>query len=173
MGVTPGLVKGPDMNANILDVLMYLFENYFEEEVILGPDQDMVKNDLMEEGFSENIIHKAFMWLEGLAPREDEEGEDLLEGPRASSLRHYSKEEEERLNLEARGFLLFIEQLGILDPVSRELVIDQLVALESDEIDMDQVKWVVQMVLFNQPGREAAFSRMENLIFSESLGQMH
>lgn len=161
------------MNANILDVLMFLFEHYFEEEVVLGPDQDNVKKDLMEEGFSENVIQKAFSWLEGLAPRDEDEGDEPLVGLRASSVRHYSREEEERLDLEARGFLLFLEQLGILDPMSRELVIEQLVALESDEIDMDQVKWVVQMVLFNQPGREAAFSRMENLIFSEALGQVH
>jgi len=31
-------------------------------------------------------------------------------------------------------------------------------ALEQDEMDLDDLKWVVLMVLFNQPGSEAAYA---------------
>ena len=33
------------------------------------------------------------------------------------------------------------------------------------EIDVEQIKWVVLMVLFNQPGQEANFAWMEDLMF--------
>ena len=56
---------------------------------------------------------------------------------------------------------------------SRELVIDRVMALESEEIDLDQLKWVVLMVLFNQPGSEAAFAWMEDLVLDEVVGQLH
>ena len=47
----------------------------------------------------------------------------------------------------------------------REIVIDRLLALDTDELDLEQVKWVVLMVLSSQPGQELAYARMEDLVF--------
>jgi Smg protein len=46
---------------------------------------------------------------------------------------------------------MYLENVRILSSTQRELVIDRLMALEADEIDIEQVKWVVLMVLFSQP----------------------
>jgi Smg protein len=46
-------------------------------------------------------------------------------------------------------------------------------ALESDEVDLDQLKWVILMVLFNQPGQEAAVAWMEDLVLDEVVAQVH
>ncbi len=88
-------------------------------------------------------------------------------------MRIYTSEECEKLDLEARGFLMFLEQAGVLDHYTREMVIDRIMALGEDEIDLDQLKWVVLMVLFNQPGREAAYAWMEDLVFDEMPGILH
>jgi Smg protein len=53
-----------------------------------------------------------------------------------------------------RDFLMYLSNTGILDAQRRELVIDRLMALETDDITLEDVKWVVLMVLFNQPGRK-------------------
>ena len=50
---------------------------------------------------------------------------------------------------------------------------DRLMALDSPDVDVDQVKWVVLMVLFSQPGQESAFARMEDLVFEEDAGIVH
>jgi Smg protein len=52
-------------------------------------------------------------------------------------------------------------------------VLERLMALDTPDIDVEQVKWVVLMVLFSQPGQEAAFSRMEDLVFEDELGCIH
>jgi Smg protein len=62
---------------------------------------------------------------------------------------------------------MYLEQIGILSPMHRELVIDRLMALDAAEIDVEDIKWVVLMVLFSQPGEEAAYARMEDLVFEE------
>ena len=62
---------------------------------------------------------------------------------------------------------MHLENVGILSPEQRELVIDRLMALEGDDIDLEKLKWVVLMVLFSQPGQETAFARMEDLVFEE------
>ncbi|MEO0996597.1 MAG: DUF494 domain-containing protein, partial [Pseudomonadota bacterium] len=79
----------------------------------------------------------------------------------------------ERLDAGCRGYILYLEQIGILTFEQRELVIDRLVALESADIDVEQVKWVVLMVLFSQPGQEQAYARMEDLVFDENEGAIH
>jgi Smg protein len=79
-------------------------------------------------------------------------------------VRIYTGDEMGRLDTRCRGFLIFLEQVGVLDGLSRELVIDRVMALEDEEMDLDQLKWVVLMVLFNQPGRESAYAWMEDLV---------
>jgi Smg protein len=69
--------------------------------------------------------------------------------------------------------LIFLEQYNVISAAQRELVIDRAMALDQDDIDLDDMKWVVLMVLFNQPGSEAAFAWMENQIFMEEPEPIH
>ncbi|MEW6354146.1 MAG: DUF494 family protein [Pseudomonadota bacterium] len=160
------------MKENVLDVLMYLFENYMnDEEVEVNPDQETLRVELVEAGFARAEINKAFAWLEGLADLQENLPLQTLDGSR--SIRLFTPAETEKLSTECRGFLLFLEQVGVLDPANRELVIDRVMALETEEIDLEQLKWVVLMVLFNQPGQEAAFAWVEDLVFDETIGNLH
>jgi Smg protein len=78
-----------------------------------------------------------------------------------------------RLDLECRGFLVFLEQAGILSSSSRELVIDRVMALDDEPIDLDALKWVILMVLFSQPDQEEAYVWMESLIFESPTQVLH
>ncbi len=154
------------MKENMFDVLMYLFEHYYmDEETDLSPDRESLHTELVEAGFPSNDINQAFEWLEGLAVQHPAEAPQT-----ENALRVYSAIESERLDAESRGFLLFLEQMGILTPEARERVIDRVMALETDDFDLSQLKWVVLMVLFNQPGAEAAYAWMEDLVFDSLPG---
>mgnify|MGYP001458655412 FL=1 len=78
-----------------------------------------------------------------------------------------------RLDVACRGFITYLEQIGILSPTQREILIDRLLALDTPDIDVEQVKWVVLMVLFSQPGQEQAYARMEDLVFDEDSTAVH
>jgi Smg protein len=88
-------------------------------------------------------------------------------------MRFYAKEELELINTSCRGYLLFLEQVGVLDAATREIVIERVLALDTDEIDLEQLKWVVLMVLFYQPGREVAYAWMEDLVFEDMEAVIH
>ena len=79
----------------------------------------------------------------------------------------------DKLDLECRGFLLFLEQHGVLDADQRELVLDRALALDQEELDLDDLKWVVLMVLFNQPGSEAAYAWMETQMYLDEPEPVH
>lgn len=152
------------MKESILDVLLYLFEHYFNDEADLVRDRDSLQASLLEAGFSPAEIHKAFEWLDELAEQRPAVANARVDGP----VRLYTAPEYAKLDAEGIGFLMFLEQNGVLSAEQRELVIDRAMALDQDELDLDDLKWVVLMVLFNQPGAEAAYAWMENLMFGEA-----
>ncbi len=160
------------MKENVLDVLMYLFEHCVDSGSDFVPDIDAMRDHLGYAGFQRVDIDKAFSWLEGLY-----EARENTIHPAINALHHstriFTQQEYDRLDTECRGFLLFLEQSGILDPVSRELVIDRAMALEGHDIDLDHLKWVILMVLFNQPGQEAAYAWMEDLLYEDVVEQIH
>jgi len=158
------------MKENILDVLMYLFENYMNDEIETDKDEEALRSELQQAGFHHRQISKAFDWLEGLTTLQDDE---IVPAQQNAAIRVYTEKESERLDTEARGFLQFLENVGVLDHAARELVVDRIMALDEDEVDMEHLKWVVLMVLFNQPGREEAYAWMEDLVFDENAGNLH
>jgi Smg protein len=52
-------------------------------------------------------------------------------------------------------------------------VIDRVMALESDEINLPQLKWIILMVLLNQPGKEVDFDWMEDIVMDDAHGGLH
>ena len=166
-----GGAKERVMKENVLDVLMYLFENYMDEGPEFSPDQETLAVELTQAGFPRSEVNKAFDWLEGLAALRD--GGSLPPGGRRHSMRIFSSQEQQKISLEARGFILFLERSGVLDSHTRELVIDRVMALDTDEIDGEQLKWVILMVLFNQPGQEQAYAWMEDLVFDGVEEHLH
>lgn len=159
------------MKENILDVLMYLFENYINDDIGPETDEELLRTELRQAGFHHHEISKAFDWLDGLTSLQDKA--DSLVSQNTKSIRIYTSMEQEKLDTECRGFLLFLENVGVLDQQTRELVIDRIMALDTDEIDLEQIKWVVLMVLFNQPDKEAAYAWVEDLVFDETIGDLH
>jgi Smg protein len=158
------------MKQDVFEILIYLFENYMYDEGELEQDRDSLQQELVEAGFQRTEIGKAFDWLESLSIAV---GEGNLPNAPQQSFRIYSDRENVKLDADCRGFILFLEQMGVLDHATREMVIDRVMALESDEVDLDQLKWVILMVLFNQPGQEAAVAWMEDLVLDEVVAQLH
>ena len=75
-----------------------------------------------------------------------------------------------------QGFLYFLEQSGVLTPELRELVINRIMALDGDnEIDMEQFKWVVMMVLFNNSDDQDDHTLMhyEDIVFADQPAIFH
>lgn len=147
------------MKETIFDVLMYLFEHYMENDQEFFSDSDGVRTELQEAGFDTNEINNAFTWLESLSLQRE------IIPTVATSFRIFSHEEQNKLDLECRDLILFLERSGILSPVNREIVIDRALALKNEDISIEKLKWIVLLVLLSRPDEEIAFSRMEDMIY--------
>jgi Smg protein len=138
-------------NGSVLDILIYVFDRYMLADAPEVPEREELAQDLEQAGFAGESVERALDWLADLA------------GARA--MRVYTDEERNHLPADCRGYLLALERSGILSPQQREIVIERLLALDASELDVDQLKWVVLMVLSSQPGEELACARMEDLVF--------
>ena len=157
------------MKETILDVLLYLFEHYISEDADPVRDRDSLQTGLIQAGFCPAEINKAFDWLDALADQRPAVAQPRVAGP----VRIFHGAELDKLDVECRGFLLFLEQHGVLDADQRELVLDRAMALDQVELELDDLKWVVLMVLFNQPGSEAAYAWMETQMFLDEPEPVH
>ncbi len=158
----------------MFDILMYLFENLIHDESEFRVDQDELTEELVRAGFHHDEIYKALSWLEKLAELQETDQKPYLAGLSTTPVtRIYTHLEQMRLDTECQGFLLFLQQINVLDDSTREMVIDRVMEIESQEFGLEDLKWVVLMVLFNVPGKENAYAQMEDLLFETPTGPLH
>src|SRR5882672_9786164 len=152
------------ISGSVLDILIYVFDRYMLDEVPEVPEREHLARDLERAGFTHANVERALDWLAELASERDRPPLPLEGKAGGPALRIFSDGELARLSTECRGFLVTLERLAILSPQQREIVIDRMLALDADELDTEQLKWVVLMVLSSQPGQEQAFERLEYLV---------
>ncbi len=150
------------MKNDVLDVLMYIFERFQDQEYVIIDEASKLTEELKEVGFSGNEIDSALVWLDGLMDVR-EQADETIPTVTATSTRIFCDQEKRVFNKQAQGFIYQLEQLGVLDPITRELVIERIMALDIPDVELEQVKWITMMVLFNLPGRESACAWFENI----------
>ena len=135
------------------DVLVYLFENCQQTEVAY--DSQRVAKKLSAAGFEDADISEALHWLAGVVSAPQPGLDKLPDAQR--SFRAFAPRELAKLDAECRGFLLTLEHSAILNPQTRELVIERSLAASGEALSLEQLKLIVLMVLWNQ---QTATSRL-------------
>ena len=143
---------------NTLDVLFYLFENYSDVDDVTQ-NKAALHHYLKDAGFPNNDISKAFDWLESLA----DETEVYITEPSSRGIRVFSRYESRWLNIECQSYLMFLEQSKVLTHEMRERAIDRILELKDMDFDVNRLKWVVLMLLLNQPDSEASYTWMDSV----------
>lgn len=152
----------------MFDILVYLFENYFEMNAY--PDEGTLTRELSAAGFDHDDISQALSWFHGL--------ENLASDSYAESLatcrsqRCYTDAEFMRMGVPGVGLLTFLESSGILNPTQREWVIERALAVDEDELSLDQVKWIILFVLWERNEAQQFFF-IEDLLFSDGDSTLH
>lgn len=154
---------------SVLNVLMYLFKNHIHDKHGLNLGKPLLSK-LESIGFHKTTIDQAFNWLNNLIQIPLTE---MIVMPKQESLRVYNEFECDVLNVECRNLLILLEKQGILNAQSRELIVHQSLLLEPEGIDIELFKWVILMVLFNQPDEKNALACMEFLVLDDVVGGIH
>lgn len=161
------------MKEELFEVLMYLFENHISQGERKRLTQESLYLELSEEGFNPETIEMAFTWLDNLAVLNADEPlqEDYLGV--SQGFRVYSTEEQRHLGNDICNLLVKLEVLNVLNPATREQIINRLYAMDTSDIEPQQVKWLVLMALLEEPESETALSTLENLMRAEITERFH
>ena len=158
------------MKQSVFELLMYLFDNFFWEEDLPENEQGEIEEELLGAGFDRATIDKAFGWLDDLAQLAgSESGCKLPE----SGLRVFTASEQAQMDRDCRGLLLSLQQRGLLDAAGREAVIERTMALDGEDVEIEQLKWIVSMVMFNRGGKEMVEPRMEEFVLNDRSMTLH
>jgi Smg protein len=130
----------------MIDILVFLFENYFHTESY--PDSDILARKLSAAGFEDDDINEALDWLSGL----EQASESAFPAELASStaFRSFAGEELNKLDCDSRGFVQFLETAGVLNPLCREIILERAMALDDKLVTLEKIKVIVLMVLWSQ-----------------------
>ena len=162
------------MTNNILDVLTFMFDFLFEsseQDSAHELDDDLLKAHLSEAGFDDGRIDKALTWLENIAALQEGKLDTYV--TTHNSVRIYSEAEQGKLNAKARGFIMFMENMGQLNAAQREMVIEQVMTLEDSTLSMDDLKWVVMMVIGNSEEIAMPTQWLESIVFYDDNPSLH
>lgn len=140
----------------MIDVLVFLFENYFD--LASQPAPDSLARKLSAAGFDPDEVSFALDWLEALKQLQPVEF-----AADARSYRIFTEEERSRLGDGGLEFIVFLESAGVITSPQRELIVDRALALADDPVSLDKLKIVVLMVLWSQE------QALEPLIIEELL----
>ena len=166
------------IKQSVVDVLMFLFERYLDDDDTnktghVTDKRDSIQIRLEEMGFHNQEINQAFDWLEDLADvQADMQDNEKQISIKETSTRIYSEQEKTLITQESIGFLNFLQQTNILTPVTRELILDRVVAL-GHPLDAEQLKWIIMIVLHTQPGEEYTLTLMEDFLFDDTIDHIH
>lgn len=127
----------------MIDILVYLFENY--QDLSAHPKPDALARKLSDIGFEDEDISLALVWLNGL---KNTQSAEWTCSPLAQ--RVYTAEEQFRLGAECLSFVIFLETAGVISPKLRELVIEHAMILDDDPVPLDKFKVIVLMVLWSR-----------------------
>ena len=158
--------------GSVLDILIYVFDRYMLVETPAVPRREHLARDLERAGFAPAKVERALDWVADLAFRE-ERPLPTEAGARANSVRVFSDGELMRLSTECRGLLLSLARARVLTAQQLEIVIERMLALDADDPDTEQLRWVVLMVLSSQPGYESAVERLGGFMLEAPFNAPH
>ena len=151
------------MNQNIkedfLDILLYLFEYYSEDPVRESDSSFEIRDHLIDAGFQDVAIDHAMDWVEIFKNSKDDM---MIHTPSNSSVRILSDDEKNLLDVECQNYISRLEKFGLLTPEKRELLIDKLTSIGFEPMDLEVVKALSILMLFQEPSVEVRLHAYEN-----------
>lgn len=146
----------------MFEILMYLFESYFDAGSY--PEPSKLTRKLSAAGFEGDEINEALSWLSALQQQNPDNYPVAIEHV---GIRHFAAVELNAMTAEARQFLCFTHQQGMISTVEREMILDRVVALQQKNLSLDKLKLIMLMVLWNR------HKDLDALLIEELLTPLH
>ena len=153
------------MGDRVLEIVVFLMSKIKDQQGRLD-DLEEIAIYLKNQGFTENEISSAYSWfLDHL----QNDNEFLYNSTiNANATRILSSQERQLFSSEAIGYLLQMRHLGLLNDQQFEMVLERGSMVWSSSISLDQVKLLIETILFSETRAIESVGEMPHLIPDEA-----
>ncbi len=141
------------MNERVVEILIYIMSEIRRNRNVTTK-LDILSESLIQKGYSESEISSAFSWLMDRLNNESEEIIPKQEPSLKQSVRHLHEIEKAVISIEAHGYLIQLHELGIINQLEQEQILERAMMSGASEVDIDDVKAVVASMLFSSDSLE-------------------
>jgi uncharacterized protein Smg (DUF494 family) len=141
------------MDERLVEIIVAIVDRLVDVQTA-SRTVDGLTRSLLTEGFSPDDINTAFMWLYHTVDESFfEEGAVLSSCPKKASLRCLNEFEKSLISPQAYGYILQLSQLGLLDDLQIEELIERAIYTCVDVVELNDVKRIVpSIILEGVPG---------------------
>lgn len=151
------------MGESLFSLLLYVFENYPRLDEIDDDKHQEISDEMQKAGFEKTDVERVLNWFRNL----NQQRQLLINSSLSkdtSSHRVFARRERDCLTPEARSRLLQLQQQGYIDTVTRELVLDRVIALDESMLDASEIDWLVLVVMFQDNSQAHQMRLMEDMV---------
>ncbi|MBW1646484.1 MAG: DUF494 family protein [Deltaproteobacteria bacterium] len=131
-----------------------IVSQYIMDDIDIFDQELEIVEDLLSLGFEPGEIEAAFNWISNLS-RETSRPEMLAAGHYGEYIRIFTIEEKRLLSNSARGYLMKLHNLDLVDHVLLEEIIDQVMLLDAPSVGVEEIKMISTMVvMFSRSGAD-------------------
>lgn len=112
-------------------------------------EQELVA-ELMSEGFDAQEINDAFFWMESTALDQTQQHDTVNICTSSSTMRMFTAEECRLIDTEARGLLVRLRAMGLINDDIEEELIDRIVAAAEEPVNLQEMKILTALSLLTK-----------------------
>ena len=135
------------MKEKVVEILVLIMSEIQGNKRISDIDMQALQN----KGYTTSEINAAISWLyDNIHLREPEHG--IPTGTRSGSRRIFHSAEKSILSTESQGYLMQLQEIGLIDDRDLEMIIDRAMMSGYDKITVDELRDIVASVLAMKGG---------------------
>ncbi|MEA1923022.1 MAG: DUF494 family protein [Pseudomonadota bacterium] len=136
--------------------IISIISQYLIEDIDIFDQEIEIVEDLMSLGFETGEIEAAFNWIANLS-QGTKRGDEALDAEELGRyVRIFTAEEKRLLTNPARGYLMKLHNLDLVNAPLLEEIIDQAILLDTPAVGVEEIKMISTMVvMFSQSGADA------------------
>ncbi|MFQ5674550.1 MAG: DUF494 family protein [bacterium] len=136
------------MNERVVEILIYIMSEIRRDRNASGR-LDVLSENLIQQGYTETEISSAFTWLLNRLQTDSEELFEHQDPSLEYSFRHLHEIERSVISVEAHGYIIQLKELGIIDELGVEQVLERAMMMGASEVTVVDIKSIVASMLFN------------------------
>ncbi len=133
------------MHNRIMDIISFIIKEVLEGKDLLETETEIVES-LMDQGYSLEEINSAFDWLFSLVTKGM--AQERLKPTTSKRILHHL--EKLKLNSQAYGLLIKMQESGLITPAQQEEIIEQALT-SGEEVGPEEIKRIAGQVVFGNP----------------------